>query len=143
MHTLSTSRAAPSHFSPSAAELASFSRMTGLPNFCWMASRTGKFAQPGRFGDSCTMPESMSMMPGTPTPIPSTVPGNFCASWRMAAHISVTTCSRPRATCVLVVIFSISLPSVETAAMRRLVPPRSTPMASADIAKQFTVYGSQ
>ena len=36
----------------------------------------------------------------------------------MATHISVTTCSRPRATCVLVVIFSISWPSVETAVDR-------------------------
>src|ERR1039458_7343994 len=46
----------------------------------------------------------------------------------MASHISPMTQSRPRPTSVPVVSFSSSLPSVSTAAMRRLVPPRSTPM---------------
>src|SRR5271169_3414269 len=46
----------------------------------------------------------------------------------MALHISSMTWSRPRASLVPSVTFSRSFPSALTAAMRRLVPPRSTPM---------------
>src|SRR5271170_5443510 len=46
----------------------------------------------------------------------------------MASHISPMTWSRPRASLVPSVTFSRSFPSLLTAAMRRLVPPRSTPM---------------
>src|SRR5580692_5027818 len=46
----------------------------------------------------------------------------------MASHISPMTWSRPRASLVPSVTFSRRCPSALTAAMRRLVPPRSTPM---------------
>src|SRR5271165_5894082 len=70
------------------------------------------------------------MMPGTPMPAPRNLPVllNLPDRSRMASHISLITWSRPRATLVPRVTFSRSCPSALTAAMRRLVPPRSTPM---------------
>ena len=56
----------------------------------------------------------------------------------MASHISPMTWSRPRATFTPRVIFSRSWPSVVMAAMRRLVPPRSTPMEKSGITEEST-----
>src|SRR5580692_104987 len=56
----------------------------------------------------------------------------------MASHISPMTWSRPSATFTPRVIFSRSWPSVLTAAMRRLVPPRSTPMEKSGMRKEIT-----
>ena len=55
----------------------------------------------------------------------------------MAVHISKITVSRPRETSVPVVIFSMIFPCSSTTAMRRLVPPRSTPMANVLMVREF------
>src|SRR6516162_5428090 len=51
----------------------------------------------------------------------------------MAPHISLRTWSRPKETRVPSVSFSRRRPCGSTAAIRRLVPPRSTPMEKEDI----------
>src|SRR5271168_31472 len=70
------------------------------------------------------------MRPGKPIPAPRKFPVALYLADRprMASHISSMTWSRPRASLVPSVTFSRSFPSALTAAMRRLVPPRSTPM---------------
>src|SRR5580700_2263858 len=55
----------------------------------------------------------------------------------MASHISPMTWSRPRASFVPSATFSRSFPSSLTAAMRRLVPPRSTPMEKSGMGKKI------
>src|SRR5450755_2297539 len=76
------------------------------------------------------MPVFMSMIPGTPMPIPCNDEASpyLAARTRMASHISWMTWSLPNATRVPRVTFSIRSPCWLTAAMRRLVPPRSTPI---------------
>src|SRR5258708_6695200 len=74
----------------------------------------------------------MSMIPGTPMPLPANLrfPSNLPRSARMAWHMAATTESRPRLTSVLVVITSSCLPLASMAAIRMLVPPKSTPIAN-------------
>src|ERR1700733_284139 len=55
----------------------------------------------------------------------------------MASHISPITWSRPRASFVPSATFSRSFPSSLTAAMRRLVPPRSSPMEKSGMGKKI------
>src|ERR1700689_5473167 len=61
----------------------------------------------------------------------------------MASHISPMTWSRPRASLVPSVTFSRSFPSALTAAMRRLVPPRSTPMEKSGMEEKITRIGAE
>src|SRR5438552_586808 len=133
----STLRAAPNQFSPNAAALASFSRITRVPSICSICARTGDSAHPGKLGDSRNVPVFISIIPGTPMPIPCSVPdpSYLCARWRIASHMSWITRSLPNATCVPNVTFSSRTPCSSTAAMRRLVPPRSTPIEKSDIGK--------
>ena len=60
-------RAAPTHHSPSTAQLASLSSAAGRPSRSWMIWRSGMLTQP-RFGVSSTMPLLVSSGPGAPTP---------------------------------------------------------------------------
>ena len=62
-------RAAPTHHSPSTAQLASLSSAAGRPRRSWMIWRSGMLTQP-RFGVSSTMPRLVSSGPGAPTPTP-------------------------------------------------------------------------
>ena len=130
MATSSKLRAAPNHFSPKAATFASLSRMTRVPNRFSISDRTGESAHPGKFGDSRIIPVRMSMIPGTPMPMPSNVAKSlyFAVKCWTASHISLMTWSRPSVTRVPKLIFSNKEPCSSTAAMRRLVPPRSTPI---------------
>ena len=74
-----------------AATLASFSRMTWVPSCFSMTSRTGKFVQSARLGERMTMPVAMSMKPGTPMPMPQSVPASLylVRTCSMAAHMSL------------------------------------------------------
>src|ERR1700691_4623122 len=74
----------------------------------------------------------MSMMPGTPMPIPKRGAEfrYFASNCRMASHMMLMAYSRPKETLVPSVTFSIRVPCSSTAAMRKFVPPRSTPMAN-------------
>ena len=83
-------RAAPTHHSPSTAQLASLSSAAGSPSRSWMIWRSGMFTQP-RLGVSSTMPRLVSSGPGAPTPTPRiSAPGTSRLVSAMARSASAT-----------------------------------------------------
>ena len=71
-------------------------------------------------------------MPGTPIPTPNSSPEDLYLSEIMAngfAHVVQDVVTAQHESVVPSVTFSMSCPFSSTAAMRRLVPPRSIPMA--------------
>ena len=125
----STSLPAPIHFSPSAAALASFSRITGVPRRLLSSSRTGKFSRYGRLLELVMKPSFIRMKPGTPTPIPASSPGPCIPrSVEMAETMSPSTASRPFSKSVAPPILSSIFPARSIAAARRFVPPKSIPI---------------
>src|SRR6266576_172590 len=84
------------------------------------------------------MPVCLSMIPGTPIPTPNrfALALYFSEVCWMASHILLSTWSRPSTVLVPSVIFSIRVPCSSNAAMRKFVPPRSTPMEKLGIGQQ-------
>src|SRR4030042_4568977 len=112
----------PIHFSPSAAAFASFSINTGTLNFACISFTKLIPFKTGILGESTMVPLSLSIKPATPRPIPAT-------SSEKKLPVIVTREERT----VLEVgsfFFLITVPSLETKAALRFVPPRSIPIAS-------------
>src|SRR6266566_6725221 len=84
------------------------------------------------------MPVCLSMIPGTPMPTPNrfALALYFSEVCWMASHMLFNTWSRPSTVLVPSVIFSMRVPCSSTAAMRKFVPPRSTPMEKLGIGRQ-------
>ena len=68
-----TARPWPRKHSAKAATLASFSNVTSNFNSRFNSARSGKFAQPGRFGGSRSLPSGSSIGPGVATPTPASL----------------------------------------------------------------------
>ena len=120
----------PTTHSARAARLASFSTTTGSPSPSCTADRNSNPSNPGRFGGFRNRPSGNSSGPGEPIAMPRNSNLEECksTSLRMPEHMSPTTASRPACTRAGIWIVSRKPEEGEYAAIRRLVPPKSTPI---------------